>query len=64
MFESLEIMRDHAQSSYPNDLENLIHYLRINSKSNTSHMSGKTVKTSSFASGKRTVLDESKPEEV
>lgn len=32
MFESLDLVRDFKSSAYPNDLENLIHFLRINAK--------------------------------
>ena len=32
MCDTLGIINDHTASNYPNDLENLIHFLRVNSK--------------------------------
>lgn len=66
VYDSLEIAKDpllRNQQAYPNDLENLIHYLRINAKAQSaSAVSGQGLKTSSFsaAAKKKPSLEESK----
>lgn len=65
IYDSLEITKDtyRNQSAYPNDLENLIHYLRINAKAQSANaVSGQGLKTSSFsaAAKKKPVVEESK----
>jgi hypothetical protein len=51
MCDTLGIMNDHNFSSYPNDLENLIHFLRINAKAQSSS-NAQSIKGSSFTAKK------------
>lgn len=68
LHESLDMVRDTQQASYPNDLENLIHYLRINAKQGAGGGSSSAavgVKLSSFAAKKAVrVSEESKADET
>lgn len=52
MCDTLGIKSDTNHSTYPNDLENLIHYLRINAKAQGSS-NAQSIKGSSFTTGKK-----------
>lgn len=53
IFETLDIMKDNL--NYPNDLENLIHFLRINAKAQSGMSAGLGIKSSGFsAAAKKT----------
>lgn len=47
MSESLDLVRDPSSASYPNDLENLNHFLRVSAKTQGSTQAG-GIKVSSF----------------
>jgi len=51
IYDTLDIVRDYNASSYPGDLENLNHFLRINARAQGSTSNGLGLKTSSFAAG-------------
>lgn len=53
LYEALGIMHDQRAASYPTDLENLIHFLRISSKkAQSSSANDNSIKVSSFAKKK------------
>jgi len=55
LYEALGIMSDQRAASYPTDLENLIHFLRISSKAQ-SFNADNSIKISSFAKKKTSMF--------